>query len=69
MNRLDITKKTSGEMPSHILKLTSDLSFCAVTKLANDMVQQCALPNELILADVSTVFLGGDTTLIKLSSN
>ena len=56
-------------MPSHILKLTSDLSFCAVTKLANDMVQQCELPNELKLADVSTVFQGGDTTLKKLSSN
>ena len=32
INRLDSTKKTSGSVPSQILKLTSDLSFSAVTK-------------------------------------
>ena len=40
INRLDASKKTSGDLPAHILKLTSDLSFSAVTKLANEMVEQ-----------------------------
>ena len=50
-------------MPKHIFKLTSDLSFSAVTKLANEMVQQSTFPDELKLADVSPVFKGGDTAL------
>ena len=41
INHLDTTKKTSGDLPTHILKSTSDLSISAVTKLANEMVQQC----------------------------
>ena len=44
INRLDASKKTSGDLPVHILKLTSDLSFGAVTKLANEMVEQCIFP-------------------------
>ena len=63
VNRLDTTKKTSGDVPTHILKLTSDLSFSAVTKLANKMVEQCTFPDERELADVSPVFKSGDTTL------
>ena len=46
---LDTTKKTSGDVPTHILKLTSDFSFSAVAKLANEMVQQCTCPDELEL--------------------
>ena len=45
INSLDITKKTSRGLPSHILKLTSDLSFSAISKLANDMAQQCTFPD------------------------
>lgn len=56
INRLEITKKTSGDVPTHILKLTSDFSFSAVTKLAIEMVQQCTFPDKLKLADVSPVF-------------
>ena len=63
INRLNTTKKTSGDVPTHILKLTSDLSFSAVTKLANEMVQQSTFPDELKLADVSPVFKGSDTAL------
>ena len=63
INRLDTTKKTSGDVPTHILKLTSNLSFSAVTKLANEMVQQSTFPDELILADFSPVIKGGDTAL------
>ena len=48
-------------MPTHILKLTSDISFSAVTKLANEMVEQCTFPDELKLADVSPVFKSGNT--------
>ena len=51
INRLDTTKKTSWDVPTHILKLTSDLSFSAVTKLANEMVQQSTFPDEVKLAD------------------
>ena len=62
-NRWDMTKKTSGGVPSHTLKSISDLSFSAVAKLPNDMVQQCTFPDELKLADVSPVFKSGDTTI------
>ena len=65
INRLDASKKTSGDLPVHILKLTSDLSFGAVTKLANEMVQQCIFPEKLKLADVSPVFKNGDATVKK----
>ena len=46
INRLDTTKKTIGDVPTHVLKLTSDLSFSAVTKLANEIVQQCTFPDD-----------------------
>ena len=36
INRLYTTKKTRGDLPTHILKLISDLSFSAVTKLVNE---------------------------------
>ena len=62
INLLDTTKKTSWDAPTHILK-TSDLSFSAVTKLANEMVQQRTFPDEHKLADVSPVFKGGGTAL------
>ena len=45
INRLDTTKKTSGDVPTHILKLPSDLSFSAVTKLANELVQKSTFPD------------------------
>ena len=61
-NRLDNTKKTSADLPTHIFKLTSDLSFSAVTKLANEMVQRCVFPEKLKFADVSPVFKNGDVT-------
>ena len=69
INRFDITKKTHGGAPSHAIQLTSDLSFRAVTKLANDMAQQCTFPDALKLGDVSPVFKSSDTTLKRLSSN
>ena len=56
INRLDASTKTSGDLPAHILKLTSDLSFSAVTKLADEMVEQCIFLEKLKLADVSPVF-------------
>ena len=62
INRLDNTKKTSGDLPTHILTLTSDLSFSAVTKLVNEMVQRCIFPEQLKFADVSPVFKSGDVT-------
>ena len=65
INSLDVSKKTSGDLPAHILKLTSDLSFSAVTKLANEMVEQCIFPEKLKLADVSPVFKNGDATVKK----
>ncbi len=65
INKLDSTKKTSGELPANILKLTSDLSFSVVTKFANEMVQQCIFPEKLKLADVSPVFKKGDATVKK----
>ena len=65
INRLDTTKKTSGDLPTQILKSTSDLAFSAVTKLANEMVQQHMFPDKLKLADVSPVFNSGDTTAKK----
>ena len=51
------------DVPTHILKLSSDISFTAVTKLANEMAQQSTFPDELKLTDVSPVFKGGDTVL------
>ena len=35
INHLNIRKKTSGDIPSHILKMTSDLSFNMVTNIVN----------------------------------
>ena len=69
INRFDSTKKTNGGVPSHTLQLASDLSFRAVTKLANDMAQRCTFPDALKLANVSPVFKSSDTTLKRLSSN
>ena len=62
INRLDNTKKTSGDLPTHIFKLSYDLSFSAVTKLANEMVQRCIFPEKLKFADVSPVFKSGHVT-------
>ena len=47
INRLGASKNTSGNLPTHILMLTSDLSFSAATKLANKMVEQCTFPEKL----------------------
>ena len=63
LNCLDTSKKTSGDVPTHILKLTSYLSYSAVTKLANKIAQQCTFPDEIKLADVSPVFKSGETAL------
>ena len=65
INRLDVSKKTSGDLPAHILKLTSGLSFSEATKLAYEMVEQCIFPEKLKLADVSPVFKNGDATVKK----
>ena len=48
---------------THILNSTIDHSFSAVTKLANEMVQQCTIPDKLKLAGASPVFKSGDRTL------
>ena len=58
-----LTNERNQQELTHILKLTSDLSFSAVTKLANEMVQKSTFPDELKLADVSPVFKIGDTVL------
>ena len=63
INRLDTTKKTNRDLPTHILKLTSDNPFSAVTKLANEMVEGCTFPDDLKLADISPVFKSCDTTV------
>ena len=62
INHLNIRKKTSGDIPSHILKMTSDLSFNKVTNIANSMVQSCIFPDPLKLADVSPVYKDGTST-------
>ena len=47
INRLDTTRKTSGDLLIHILKLTTDLFFRAVTKLANEVAERCTFPGKL----------------------
>ena len=71
INCLDTTKKTSGDLPTLLFKLTSDLSFSVVTKLVNAIVEQCTFqPNKLLLADISPVFQSGNTIVkTKLLNN
>ena len=65
INHLNTTKKTSGDIPTHILKMTSDLSFNKVTNIANSMVKSCTFPDPLKLADVSPGFKNGISTTKK----
>ena len=60
ISRLDNSKKASGDLPTYIFKPASDLSFSAVTKLVNEMVKKCTLPDRFKLTDVSPVFKSGD---------
>ena len=62
INHLNIRNKTSGDIPSHTLKMTSDLSFNKVTNIANTMVQSCIFPDPLKLGDVSPVYKGGNSS-------
>ena len=53
--------KSSGDIPSHILKMTSDLSFNKVTNIAIAIVQSCIFADPLKLADVSPVYKDGNS--------
>ena len=55
INHLYIKKKGSGDTPTHILKVTSDLSFNKVTNIANSMVQSCIFHDPLEQVDVPSV--------------
>ena len=61
-HHLNIRRETSGDIPSHILKKTSDLSFNKVTNIANTMAQSCIFSDPLKLADVSTVYKDGNSS-------
>ena len=45
ISNLNIRKKASGYIPSHILKMASDLSFNKVTNIASTMVQSWIFPD------------------------
>ena len=62
INHLNMRKKTSGDIPSHISKMTSDFPFNQVTNIANSMVQSCIFPDPLKLADVLPVYRDGTST-------
>ena len=63
INCINIRNKNSGDIPAHILKMTSDLSFNKVTNIANSMAQSCIFPDPLKLADVSPEYKDGTNTL------
>ena len=65
INHLNATKTIRGDIPTQIIKMTSDLSFNKVTSIANSMVQSCTFPDALKLADVSTGFKNGISTTKK----
>ena len=62
IKRLNIRNRRSGNIPPHILKMTSDLSFNKVTNIANTMVQSCIFPDPLKLTDVSPVYKDGNSS-------
>ena len=62
INHINIRKKTSRHIPSHVLKITSNLSFNKVTSIANSMVQSCIFPDLLKLADASPIYKDGTST-------
>ena len=56
INHLNIRKKSSGDIPSRILEMTSNLSFNKVTTIANVVVQSCIFLDALKLTVVSPVY-------------
>ena len=63
VNHVDSAKRTNGHLPAYIPKSTSDLSFSSVTKLANEIVQNCVLSVKLQLAVDSPVFKSDDAKM------
>ena len=65
INHLNATKTTSGDIPTQIIEMTSDLSFNKVASIANSMVQSCTFPDALKPADLSPGFKNGISTTKK----
>ena len=65
IDRLNSSKKTSGELSTDVVKSTADNCLEDITYYINQMYANSTFPNRLKLADVSPIFKGGDSTLKK----
>ena len=59
---LSSKKKVSGEIPTHILKLSNKVCTNSLTDCINNAINDCVFPNELKCADVTPVFKKGNKT-------
>ena len=53
---LNNRKKVSGQIPTHILKLSSNICSNALTDCINNAINDCVFPTELKCADVTPIF-------------
>ena len=62
INKLDKSKKTSGEISTDVVKLISGCSLEHITYFINKMFSSNEFPGKLKLADVSPIFKCGEST-------
>ena len=65
INQLNHSKKTNGELSTDAVKSIADNFLEYITYYINQMCANSTFPNKLKMADVSPIFKGGDSTLIK----
>ena len=59
---LDCSKKTSGDIPTKIIKLAIDNCYIALTDCINTSIDNCIFPQSLKCADVSPIHKKDSTT-------
>ena len=59
---LDCSKKTSGNIPSKILKLAADVTCIPLTNCVNFCIQSCTFPHSLKYEDITPLHKKDDST-------
>ena len=59
---LDCSKRTSGDIPTKIIKLAIDNCYIALTDCINTSIDNCIFPQSLKCADISPIYKKDNTT-------